>query len=331
MTKFDKSNKLMQILINKKLGFSKITPRDKALFNNYFSKEKHCYGNSFNYITQGMYGIGKNNLGYKYQDKENLSAVCFYPRMGKEDEVLFYWIRPVGASIIKKIEKLSKYILDEFHTPIYVKKIFLKQYKELLLSGYTDTSNYPWYKKIYSEDDTFPEIILDCKKIIDNKKRNKQVQNSIKYYKRANEQVNIKKITSLKDRTEAWEVVDKFFKQSITSLEHNISTKYDYYNLIFNCKMRGYSMYLIKKGTQNLGLFDILKINDDYYTSYCALMLRDKVANLNDFSVIYSCKKILDTGGKFLNLGGSETEGLNNFKLKFTFLKKYPMFWAVKY
>ncbi len=328
MKDLKKANRLIEQIAKEYKEITPITLKDIPLFEKFFKKEPHTYGNSLTYVTQGKYGIGPNGLGYKYYDGKNLSSFSVYPHMEIPNTICVYWTRPMGPNILNIIEKISKDLLKEYRTPTYVKKIFKGQHDYLLKRNFKETDEFPWHSDSPSEDDTFPEIILDVKATVENTSDRETIKNALKRYRTLKSLFTIKKITSDNQKKIAWQIAKKFFKQNLKTLESNVSTSYDFYNPIFVTKSPEYKTYLILKNAIPYGVYDLNKLDNTYYSIYMSLMLREKLRNLNEFSIIYRCNEVLQNGGLYLNMGGSETEGLNAFKNKFQVIKTNKMYWA---
>ncbi len=104
MVDLSEVNKILDEIASSDPRISPVTLDDYALFQRFFDKEdKHTYGNSWTYVTQGVYGVGPNNLGYKYYDGDRLSIVALYPRIENPNVDMFYWIRPMGRGVEKII------------------------------------------------------------------------------------------------------------------------------------------------------------------------------------------------------------------------------------
>lgn len=326
------ANQVLNSISKNNSNFSKIEPSDKELFDRYFKNERHTYGNSWVYLLQNMYGIGDNNLGFKYYDGENLSAVCVYPKIEEPSTLVFYWIRPMGKNIIKVLIEQSKIIKDRFNLPVVVTKIFPDQADELIKSqSFGSIENFIWHSSAPAEDDTYPEIITDVKETLSNASKKDSIKKALKQYEKINKKVKVLDVNTDKYEEEAWSIAKKFFKQSITSLSHNISTEFDYYNIIFNRPKldKNYYLKLIVHENNPVGFFDIYLMDEKYACTYASLMLREKIPNLDDFATIYTCKLLDETGHRYLNVGGSETEGLNYFKNKFQVHSVNTMNWVV--
>lgn len=322
------ANGLIEKLAKQNKYISAITLDDFELFQKFFQKEKHTYGNSWTYITQGMYGIGPANLGYKYYDGTNLSAVCIYPKIEDPNLQVFYWVRPMGPSIFDVIVDFSTNLLKEKKIPTYVKKIFKDQYDFLKQHRFKDTTEFPWHSICPSEDDTYPEIILDIKQTLHNSISSRSIKNTLKRYRRISKEINVQNIITTEEKEKGWIVGKNFFRQKLSALGLNISSPEDYFNPIFLSTSEKRNIFLIMHEDRAIGIFDLEKLQDCYYTSYMGLMMREKFRNLNEFSVIYSAHLISQQGGTYLNLGGSEIEGLDEFKNKFVVAEKNQMYWA---
>ncbi len=328
MRDLKQANQLIADIAKKYKEITPLATKDIPIFKKFFVNEPHTYGNSWTYITQGKYGIGPNGIGYKYYDGKNLSSFSVYPHMEIPNTICVYWTRPMGPTILDIIEKISKNLLKEFGTPTYIKKIFQDQHNYLIQKGFKETTEFPWHFESPSEDDTFPEVIVDAKATINNILRRETVRNALKRYRSLKSVVSIKKITNEKQRQLAWQIAQNFFKQNLKTLESNISTCNDFYNPIFASRYSENELFLIMQNLTPRGIFDLEKLDNNYYAIYMSLMLRERLRNLNEFSIIYRCNKLLENGGLYLNMGGSETEGLNAFKNKFHILNANKMYWV---
>jgi hypothetical protein len=323
------ANRIIEQIAKNNKYISPISIDDYDLFRSFFDKQAHSYGNSWVYITQRMYGVGLNNLGYKFYDGNNLSAICVYPKIEEPEVNAFYWVRPMGKNIVDKIGKFSKLLLSKYQMPVYIAKLFKDNYDSLLYQGFKDVSEYPWAKVSPAEDDTYPEIIIDIEKTLDYKSVKRNLRLALKKYKKSYKTIYVEGVNNGAGRDRAWEVAGKFFKQKLISLEHNLSNKYDYHNIIYNKIKKNNHLFIIKNEEEDLGMFNVSIIDNNYACSYASLALREKIPSLGDFSVINICDFLKNKGVKYLNVGGSELEGLDKFKRKFVTYKTNKMYWAV--
>lgn len=318
-------NTLLKEIASKNKFITPITPKDFTLFESFFANERPTYGNSWTYITQGMHGIGKNNLGYKYYDGKNLAAISIHQKIEQPEIFAFYWVRPMGPTVLDKITEISKQLNGAYKLPIYVKKIFKDQHDQLIEKGFQEVDKFPWHSTAPAEDDTYPEVIIDTRKIFLNKSRN--LSNASKKYKSLASLLECKEVITDNDHDMAWRVVENFFKQSLPNLTNNISNKNDYYNIVFDRTNSHHKTYLLLQQGNPIAVFDSHE-SLNFISSYAALALRMQIKNLNDFIVFSLSNKYQ---GKFINLGGSETQGLHEFKTKFVVSELLQMYWVTMY
>jgi hypothetical protein len=332
MKDLTKANKLIQEISAQNPHITPITPADYPLFQSFFDKEPHTYGNSWTYVTQGLYGIGPHNLGYKYYDGTHLSAVCVYPKIEQPDVNVFYWVRPMGEGILDIIDTIAKNVLKEKKVPTYVKKIFKSQFDYLQTKGFKDTKGFPWHSSCPSEDDTFPEIIYDVKKTLELLNTPPRTTNIRKSYRKAEQIMKNNSVVIISDNFEenAWKVTKDFFESdSIQQKKINLSSEYDYYNPIFSNPSRPMlERKLILMNDLPMGYYIMEKILEDYTNIHCLIILRDKAQYLVDYTMFYILENCKTTQ---VNFGGSEDLGIHNFKQKFKPILEQQMYWATIY
>ncbi|PIZ56538.1 hypothetical protein COY23_03030 [bacterium (Candidatus Torokbacteria) CG_4_10_14_0_2_um_filter_35_8] len=330
----DKANRLIKEIASRNKYITPITMEDFDLFQRFFKKEKrHTYGNSWTYVTQSMYGIGENNLGYKYYDGKNLSAVLIYPKIEQPDIHAFYWIRPMGPTILDATDTFSKDLLENQRIPIYVKKIFKEQYDILKRRGFKDTLSFPWHTEMPSEDDTYPECILNVKKTLTISKtvpKRSRLRRALQYYRKFNGDKNIKIDSIYNNEEHAWKLVKEFFTEQHFRNPYNISSPYNYYNIIYNTPNKNnFIKNIIFYNNKPVG-FSAAEIQNNTYSSlYATITIREVGNSLADY-IIFSVLNILREKKKikYLNLGGSEMKSLDKFKLKYRPEKKQKMYWV---
>lgn len=334
MLNLTKANKLIEQIAASNEFITPVTLDDFELFQSFFDKEPHSYGNSWTYVTQGVYGIGPNNLGYKYYDGENLSMICVYPKIEDPETNVFYWIRPMGKDVVEKIVKFSEEILKKHNVYSYVKKLFKKDFERISSKGFSVVDKFPWHSLAPSEDDTFPEQILDIKKTLRAFEEESKRKNVRKSYIKSLKIESEKKV-SLSDSNfeeDAWIISEEYFKSSnIRGSKTNFSSKYDYYNLIF----QNNSDNNLKKGVLYLddapyGYYFGEKNASGYFSLYAMLTLWNKIDYLSDYIVQYILNELSNTS-KYFNFGGSEEIGMHKFKKKYLPVKSQKMYWATNF
>lgn len=278
MEKLAKANELLAQIAKRHPHVTPVSLDDFELFQSFFAKEKqHTYGNTWTYVTQGVYGVGPHKLGYKYYDGKNLSMLATYPKLLEPDVIMFYWLRPMGETVVEKIAEVSKDVKEHDELSTYVKKIFPKQAEALKTFGFQDTTIYPWHPIAHSEDETYPELIIDIKHTLDlinNAPRRKNVRLSYIKAKRLEKRHKVE-IKTENVQEDAWKVVLRFFKERHSQSNEILSNEYDYYNMLFNN---------IARPTVNTGViyidsepmaFYLTEIDNHNYTNfYAAITLR---------------------------------------------------------
>ncbi|MBN1374015.1 hypothetical protein JW962_01630 [Candidatus Dojkabacteria bacterium] len=331
MVDLSKANKILQKIAGKHSEISPISKSDIPLFEKFFKKTQTSYGNSWIYVTQGVYGIGPNNLGYKFYDGKNLSVVIIYPKIGNESELVFYWIRPMGPGILPIIKDFSDEVLKKYGIFTFIKKISKYQFTELVSYGFKGTKKHPWHTSAHSEDDTFPEMIYEIPetlKELNNASRRRNIKKSFKKSVQIKDEYQIE-ISDRNFEKTAWKLTTTFFQNHYPLKKINLSSKFDYYNPIFssphNKRIEKRIVYLNGKPE---GYYILEKFNNKNSFLYVLITLRKNVPYLADFIYFHlfeTCKT------QFLNTGGSEDEGIHSFKRKFKPIKLQQMYWATNY
>ncbi len=323
------ANRLIEKIAKEYKEITPITLKDISLFEKFFEKEPHTYGNSWTYITQGMYGIGPQGLGYKYYDGKNLAAVCVYPKVEQPNTYCFYWIRPMGNQILDIIEKYSKKLLKTYSTPTYVKKIFKDRFEYLKKREFKDILTFPWHTHFPSEDDTFPEQVYDVQYTTSLLQSPPRTSNIRKSYRKAIciEKNNKVVMDNYNFKKDAWQITNNFFNSSyIKHKKINVSSPDDYYNSIFKNPQRNNLIHnVFYVNNEPVGFYIGENQGSDTTAIYALITLRDKIEYLSDyvfFKLIEKCQT------RYLNLGGSEDEGIHKFKLKFKPVYELKMYWV---
>ncbi len=328
MNPLKKANEMMSELSLDMTNITPISPGDYELYKKFFVASPETYGNAWTYIIQGMYGIGDYGIGYKYYDGENLISLCFYPKLHHEDVIPFYIVRPMGKDYIDIIIKLADIVKTKFGTRTYVKKIFKGDYDTLISKGFSDVKLSPWQNDVPSEDDTYPERILDVNKTIELARslgRTRQLNRSLRNYLKTKND-NIYSFKSIfENKEDSRELVAKFFKQR----EYLISRPEDYHNIIdFHGPDDIYTQTIIYKEDDPIGMYIVEHQSKELASLYATITDREVDNYLTDFLMFDLLLKLEAMGVKYLNLGGSEFKSLDEFKLKFKPTIERKMYWA---
>lgn len=326
-----RANDLISRIAQQYTTITPITPEDFELFQSFFSKEPHSYGNSWTYITQGMYGIGPHKLGFKYFDGKNLSAVCAYPKVENPDQQVLFWIRPMGPTMMQILAEISKEVHTTFGCNVYAKKLFKEQNDTLLNLGFRDASVFPWHSLYPMEDDTFPEQIYDVSRTIDlaeHSDKGTKIHRSHRYYKSIQNQPEITSQPAFDHVDEMKTVIDSFFQNDPKVKSVNISNPFDYYGLLTrhpNADMLGKLYYFMGKP---ISFYSIEVQHGGVASQYATLSLREDSNHIVDYMMFDIFYTLRDRGIGWLNLGGSETETLDEFKKKYHPKREVQMYWV---
>jgi hypothetical protein len=334
--KLEKANSIIKEIVQNERYITPITPSDHALFDDFFDREKeHTYGNSWIYVTQGTFGIGPEKLGYKYDDGKNLCALAMYPKIEDPNTIVLYWIRPMGENILPIIAEYAERIKRKYGVCSYVKKLFPEQFEFLLQHGFSDVKHFPWHSTAPMEDDTYPEIIYDREKtreaILNTTKRH-ALGSTLRQILKLDRDNNVQ-LSSTNFQKHAWDIVTFHFKKhGEFSKKTNVSSPADYYNTIFDNHI--YNNGNIQKkilfvNNKPLGFYVLSSnLTFDVTTLYSCIVKRDEYKCLADYLYI----KWFDTATtKYINLGGSEDDGIRNFKEKYLPTERKHMHWTTNY
>lgn len=119
----------------------------------------------------------------------------------------------------------------------------------------------------------------------------------------------------------------KYWEGSMIANNKDTDDMAEFYERFFDLLRNyngSYDGLLYLQGRKPLGFVVWDQINDTQANSF--INLADiSVAGLSDFQTVTTCQTLRDRGIKYLNVGGSETENLDQFKLKFTPVKSLSL------
>ena len=127
-------------------------------------------------------------------------------------------------------------------------------------------------------------------------------------------------------------IVGKFFDY-LEIKELHISQTTDYDNIIHHPPLgkngRAYFSQILYLGSRPIAFFAAEPISTDTVGLYANITLHQEFPYLSEHLVVHLCKLLKKAGYKYLNLGGSETGGLFQFKDKFSPSTYNKMHWVV--
>lgn len=332
----DERKRLEQAVIKRFGGkVSSTTDKDKKIFRDFLVDEKvKTYGNSFYYLCQAANGTGEQKLGLKFFDGEMLAPIGIFNRSSLGGGWHFHIIRPTGNFDVKKLVTLAKSMLELSGSPVFIKKVSTEQREKLLNAGFSQVETYPWHAQAIEEDDTFPEQILDIQETITNAEGPGKRDLKDKYQRFINK---YGKDVTAQDLSEtnaknAMEIVKKFFEY-LEIKELHISQPTDYDNIIHHPPLgkngRAYFSQVLYLKNRPIAFFAAEPISKDSVGLFANITLHQEIPYLSEYLIMHVCKLLKQAGYKFLNLGGSETGGLFQFKDKFSPVEYNKMHWVV--
>ncbi len=293
---------------------SKILPKDQELYSCFFDKESNLnhYGNNWAYIIQACRGTG--GLGHKYFDGDHLLSIGLHNQH-------FVIVRPLGKNVTSLLEKLVFRLYKKSEKPVYIKHLLREQAEILKQRGFIDIKEYPWSKETPKDDDTFPQVVINLENFFNDLQTSKQAKIRLQCHKFLNglpyeklgpfrfqdyiPQKNNHQIQQAKDLIEKWSNGNKDFIDS-------------YKNIIESPPINGFN-YLVKlKDNSIVGFLILGKIGKESTACHANIFCYKEFNGLSEAGLVTGFSKLYEHGIKKVNLGGSETENLHKFKLKFS-------------
>lgn len=332
----DDRKKLGESLI-KRLGgkISSITDSDTRTFRDILIKEKvKTYGNSFYYMCQAANGVGNDKIGLKFFDGELLASIGIFNRASLGGGWHYHIIHPIGKFQPEKILELAKGMLELSGNPVFVKKLSNEQKENLLDIGFLPIEKYPWHAQAMEEDDTFPEQILSVDSIIGSVEGSGKREIKTKYKRfisKFGKQIELRELNEQNSK-DALMIIRKFFDY-LEVKELHISAVNDYDNIISHPPLgkngKSYFTQLIYINNKPAAFFAVEPISDDSAGLFANITLHQEYPYLSEYLIVYICQLLKKAGYEYLNLGGSETSGLFQFKEKLSPYSYNKMHWVV--
>jgi len=322
---------------------SRIQPQDQEIFREFarLTNRPGCYAAGWSYLTQAANHTGDYDLGLKYCDGQRLVAIGFYPRPATKPTTWhFHFIRPLGAwweeDDQKKLVQLCAHASSVSGQPMYIKKLFADECARLRRWGqFVHPVQLPWHPIAIAEDDTFPERIVDVRRTLnlvegptDNEMRNKFGR----FVRRYAGNYCVKDY-DISLRHDAELVVNRFF-QNRSERQVQVSTADDYQNMITYLPhgRNGHDWFssLLYVADEPVGFYLAERLPGDASVGvYANMALYQQFPYCSEFVLIHLFQRLRQAGISVANLGGSETEGLDHFKLKFRPAQVQNMNWLV--
>lgn len=331
----DERKRLEEAIIKRFGGrVSPTTDKDKKIFRDLLVNEKtKTYGNSFYYLCQASNGTGEQRLGLKFFDGDTLITIGIFNRKSLGGGWHFFINHPIGKFDVRKINTLAKAMLEISGNPVFIKKITPEQSSILLENGFYCIESYPWHAQAMEEDDTFPEQIINIEKTISSMESPgrgdpKQYR---RFFSKYGKEITTKYLSE-ENSKETDKILKKFFEY-LNTKELHISQPTDYDNIIhmppLGTNGKNYFSQVVYIRNYPVAFFAAEPISKDTVGLFANITLHQEIPFLSEYLIVYICKILKKAGYKFLNLGGSETGGLFQFKDKFSPTNYNKMHWLV--
>ncbi|MCP4302413.1 MAG: ATP-binding cassette domain-containing protein [Gammaproteobacteria bacterium] len=306
------------------LGMGRIEADDAAIFYESFrTKENPSYADAWHYVTQAAncHIMGGSPLGYKYHEGDFIVALGYYPRP-IDGKLCFHMINPSGARACEYVPELAKGLTDASGMPVYVQKMDAHLNRLLRESGdFVDSTRCAWHRVAGMEDDTVPEVTLVVAKTL--AMRDASERNPVKdQYKRFCAAVGGSECVWSDllgaEIASAQDVVREFFVKK-REQGVDISVPSDYENMVSGPPASApFFRRLLRIGGEAAGLVVVERIGDgDVAGLYCSIGLYHRFRCVSEYIMLEACRLAKELGCSRLNVGGSETEGLHHYKMKF--------------
>lgn len=331
--------KVLQKLLKEEKAITPITRADRDLFLRFFSIEAHPqYGKSWAYLTQAVNG---HRLGYplglKYHFNDILIPIGYFPRPATNELTWhFHLVRPMGDwTAGSQFLRLCQSLRELSGTHVYVKKLIVEERNLLQAStGFKPIREYPWHALAIEEDDTFEEVVLDTNqtlRLLETIGSNQVKDHYRRFIKRY---VNVEwKEYGADLHAVAWSIVQQFFRH-LSARRAHLSVPEDYLNMISSLPLGSngvdYFAYLLYIEGQPAGFCLAERLCESTCAGvYANIALREDFPYSSEFLIVELIRKLQLAGINTVNLGGSETNGLHDFKMKFRPIKQEKMHWII--
>lgn len=307
------------------LGLTAIEPRDASILRRHLANcTLPSYGDAWTYVVQAVngYSLGLPPLGYKRISGEGFVSVGFFLRP-TDGLLCAHIVSPAGESAGSLSKEIVLRLRREYAMAVYIKKAGAAVRDRLISEcGCRDDRVPAWHAVAPQEDDTFAELVIDVNHTLTIAKGRRNTELADKWHRfhtRARgEPVEWRDLDEASTKA-ARSVIQSFFRGK-TGKGADTSTPHDYENmLVFPGSDGGLvTRRVLLIGSVPAALVVFEQLGESATAGlYCNLALYEQYAYLSEFVVVEACGWAAESGLRLLNLGGSESAGLDAFKRKF--------------
>jgi hypothetical protein len=285
---------------------SEITPKDKKLLIKtvqIFRPNSIRYEDSWGYIIQAT-----RNCGFKWYDPKTDSLI-FFGKKSTTDETL------VVPNFFADPDYLTK-VINEIQKSLHVSKTILKNINPDELSQFTPygfreyTKKERWDDEFKYDDQTYPQVILDLKRLVPAKGRN---YHPLRKALNKNPNVTMRKYKTI-DKKAVLEIFALNDENNIDSIEKLKGMYYASHVMYPTANIDKY--VFIDNKTNQINGFTAMSDISPKSTSLVASIFRPESMNIGVWAMYLTLVKKYLEGFQIASLGGSETENTFKFKLE---------------
>jgi hypothetical protein len=302
------------------------------------SKGDVGYADTWTYLTQAAngYSLGLHTTGYVTSRWQSYCVVGLF-RRPLTGELAVHLINPLGERRFELVLDVCEKVRNSEKILVYVKKADTDLLAMLeRVRGFGWSEHLAWHAMAPKEDDTCPELILDISRSLELFERGRLNQAGDKYArftKKARDFEIVWLPVIAKRHGDARRVIQQFFSHK--ERDHiDISEPSDYENMVVAPSPTPRSNGLIRE----ICYIDrdpcALLIMEGIGTSntvglYCNLAVyqEKKYQYVSEFVIHHALTVSFENGFRYMNLGGSESQGLHIFKQKFTPIERLERRW----
>lgn len=319
------------------LGLTPPDAKDWAAASEFIeAKATPGYADTWTYLTQAAngYALGTSATGYFVREPQ---AMCFVGifRRPLSGDLAVHILNPLGSKGPDLVRTLCHKIREIERCLIYVKKADQDIVAELESDGsFSWSDEFAWHNQAQREDDTFPELLLDVNRslgLFEPGRLNQARDKFARFLNRTKDKEVLWVPLVSKRYKDARRVVNSFF--GYKERDHiEISQPCDYENMLVHSNPTQNPDSLVRLLCCIDGEPSALIVMEQIGRSsavglYCNLALYQEHKYLSEFVIHQALKAAREHGFHYMNLGGSESEGLHRFKTKFQPVEKVQRSW----
>jgi hypothetical protein len=312
------------LLVTKRAGLLPISLGDAPEIQNMLTSVHEArYASTWTYLTQAVngYGLHLNDLGYLLRDNGGIAFSNLFVRP-TDGQMCWHLVSPLRlepSAVAACVERLR----SARAAPVYLKKVnpdlaaALREYP-----GFADARVAPWHPDAILEDDTYPEVVAELSRVSElMSTSSSEFANKLRRFDRriAGRDLQWCDVTTA-NSDDARQVIQRFFEHKQTS-HVDISEPADYENMLrFPAPRSGtdFVRQILYADRQPLALLVLERIIDSTtFGLYCNISLYPELRYLSEAVVSHGFELAAARGAEAVNMGGSESVGLDTFKRKF--------------